>query len=498
MARSNGLNIKYIVVSDKQIDDMMAPDAQTLFLSATEFISNEAPADLRKLYNAKVINLCSNYEYLSKGYYCSLLAEARGMRCVPSAANAVTMNWKRHYQSSLPELNALLDKHFKEPVDEPLNRSYTVYFGRTEIDALEDLASRLFDLFRFPLMTVQIGIDGRGKWVVKGVEPLSLSDLPVQKRDYFIDALKRFTGSAWRNKNDKKKKYWIAILHDPDEKQPPSDKGALNKFVKAGKDMNISIELVTKNDFSSLLEFDAVLIRETTAINHHTYRFAFKAESENIPCIDDTQSIIRCCNKVFQHELLASKNIPLPETWVIDRKSEKTLESELPYPLVVKIPDGSFSNGVIKVETPETFREAANELLKKSDIILAQEFVGSDFDWRIGILNGEPLYACKYYMAQGHWQIYNHTAKTIRRKQGRHETLPISRVPDNIMKVALRAAKLIGDGFYGVDLKEVDGKVVVMEVNDNPSIDSGVEDQILGIKLYKAILQRLVEMIENS
>ncbi|MBN8520509.1 MAG: RimK family protein [Alphaproteobacteria bacterium] len=498
MAHNKSLNIKYVVVSDKPLDDVITPDAQTLFLSATEFISNEAPVDLRKLYKAKVINLCSNFDYLSKGYYCSLLAEARGMRCVPSAANAVTMNWKRHYQSSLPELNALLDKYFKEPPEEPLTRSYTIYFGRTEVESLEDLAGRLFDLFRFPLMTFQIGLDGKGKWVVKGVEPLSLPDLPAQKRDYFIETLKLFTGSAWRNKNDKKKKHWIAILHDPDEKQPPSDKNALGKFIKAGKDMNVSVELVTKNDFSSLLEFDAVLIRETTAINHHTYRFALKAENENIPCIDDTQSIIRCCNKVFQHELLTSKNIALPATWIVDRKTQKTLENELPYPVVVKIPDGSFSNGVIKAETPESFREAANELLKKSDIILVQEFVESDFDWRIGILNGEPLFACKYYMAQGHWQIYNHGAKTLKRRQGRHETLPVSRVPEHVLRVALRAAKLIGDGLYGVDLKEVNGRAIVMEVNDNPSLDSGVEDQVLGMKLYKAILQRLLDMIEQE
>lgn len=497
MGRKNNQNIKYLIVSDKPLDDFIPTDAQTLFLSATDFIANASDIDLRKSYVTKVVNLCSRYEYLSKGYYCSLLAEARGMRCVPSAANAVTMNWKRHYQSSLPELNALLDKHFKEPADEPLTRTYTIYFGRTEIEPLEELASRLFDLFRFPLMTVEINLDGRGKWVVKNVNPLSISDLPVQKRDFFVGALKKFTGSAWRNKNDKKEKHWIAILHDPDEKQPPSDKGALNKFVRAGRDMNISVELLTKNDFSSILEFDAVLIRETTAINHHTYRFAFKAENEYIPCIDDTQSIIRCCNKVFQYELLASKRIPLPQTWIVDRKTEKTLENELPYPVVIKIPDGAFSNGVVKVESADAFRIASNELLKKSDIILAQEFVESEFDWRIGILNNEPLYACKYYMAKGHWQIYNHTAKTIKRRAGRHETLPLSRVPDKVMKVALRAAKLIGDGFYGVDLKEVDGRVVVMEVNDNPSVDSGVEDKILGDKLYKAILQRLVDMIES-
>ena len=46
-------------------------------------------------------------------------------------------------------------------------------------------------------------------------------------------------------------------------------------------------------------------------------------------------------------------------------------------------------------------------------------------------------------------------------------------------------ANLIGDGLYGVDLKQAGDKVVVIEVNDNPNIDCGVEDVYLGDDLYK-------------
>lgn len=77
----------------------------------------------------------------------------------PPVANIVTLNWKRNYQSELPELNALLEKHFKEEPDEPLARTYTAYFGRCKIDQLEPLARRLFDMFRFPLMQVEIKAD---------------------------------------------------------------------------------------------------------------------------------------------------------------------------------------------------------------------------------------------------------------------------------------------------------------------------------------------------
>lgn len=489
--------IKHIIIVDKPTPALSSsPDR--LIVTATDFIANNVGIDLRKATHVKIVNLCTNYDYLSKGYYCSLLAEARDLRCVPSVENIVTLNWKRHYQSSLPELNSLLEKHFIEPPEEPLARTYSVYFGRTENQKLDAVARRLFDLFRFPLMTVEIKYGTAGKWMIEAVEPLPLSDVPKEKVPVFCNALDRFTGAAWKSVANKPEKYWIAILHDPDEKLPPSDKIALNKFVKIGKEMGLFVEFITRQDYATLLEYDALFIRETTAINHHTFRFAHKAASEGIPCIDDMQSIIRCCNKVFLHEMLLAHKVPMPITNIIDKRSERHSESEYEYPIVLKIPDGAFSRGMIKAANPEEFRKAAQELFRNSEIILAQEFIQSDFDWRVGVLGGEPLYACKYYMAKNHWQIYNHGAKKGgTHRSGAHETVPVSKVPKDVMAVALKAAKLVGNGLYGVDLKQTAHGIYVMEVNDNPSIEHGCEDQHLGDELYRRILQHMVRMIEN-
>ena len=488
--------VKHIIVTDKKLD-FLPPDLDVVVMNATDFVANHGEIDLRKSPNIKIINLCSSFDYLSLSYYCSLLAEARGMRCMPSVANILTLNWKRHYHAHLPELNALLEKNYKHPPDEPIVRSYTICFGRSSEEMLEDVGRRAFDLFRFPLMTVEIRLDPKGKWFVSSVEPLSITDLPQQMHSFFLSSLKKFTGTAWRNKEGKKEKYWIAVLYDPKEKDPPSNKAALQKFIKAGKDNNVAVELITKNDFASVLEYDALFIRETTAIDNHTYRFVRKAESEDLPCIDDSQSIIRCCNKVFQYEMLESRKVPLPKTLIIDRRNLKDIESKMFYPAVVKIPDGAFSRGVVKVANSQEFHATAAELLKKSEIILAQEFVESEFDWRIGVLDNEPLFACKYYMAEGHWQIYNHKAKTLKKQSGEHETVPVGKVPKAVLDIALKAARYIGDGLYGVDLKQSGDKIVVMEVNDNPNVDVGVEDQILGDEIYRRIIKSLIRRIEE-
>ena len=105
--------------------------------------------------------------------------------------------------------------------------------------------------------------------------------------------------------------------------------------------------------------------------------------------------------------------------------------------------------------------EKSKNLLSKSDLILSQEFMPTEFDWRIGLLGGEVIFACKYFMAGKHWQVmdWNKTGKT---KYGKTETVPVEAVPAEIIKTAIEAGLLIGTGFYGVDMKWHNGKAVVI------------------------------------
>ena len=65
------------------------------------------------------------------------------------------------------------------------------------------------------------------------------------------------------------------------------------------------------------------------------------------------------------------------------------------------------------------------------------------------------------------------------------------------MKTALRAANLIGDGFYGVDLKQTEDQCYVIEVNDNPNVDAGNEDGVLKDALYREVLGVLMRRVQE-
>ncbi|HPJ22019.1 MAG TPA: GNAT family N-acetyltransferase, partial [Clostridia bacterium] len=97
-----------------------------------------------------------------------------------------------------------------------------------------------------------------------------------------------------------------------------------------------------------------------------------------------------------------------------------------------------------------------------------------------------------------HWQIYNWKEDGHDNFSGGFETVDIAEVPVKVLKTALKATALIGDGLYGVDLKESNGKVYVIEVNDNPSIEYGIEDKIAGTGLYHSIMQSIYNRIEDS
>jgi len=216
--------------------------------------------------------------------------------------------------------------------------------------------------------------------------------------------------------------------------------------------------------------------------------------------VDDPLSIIRCTNKVYLNELLEKEGIPSPKSELIFRTNPldyAVVSQSLKEPFIVKIPDGSFSLGVKKVNNKEEYIETISTYFTKSSILLAQEYLPTDFDWRIGVLNGEPLYACKYFMAKGHWQIYYHQSSG-KSRSGMAETIPIYKVPKPILRNAIKATSLIGSGLYGVDLKMINDKGVVIEINDNPNIDYGVEDAIMGDELYYRILNHFVRHLEQK
>lgn len=486
------------IIVDKKTDWVAYYPTEDL-LTAHDYLAQGSRSDAMP---TQVINLCNSYRYLSYGYYTSLLAEARGHKVIPSIRTINDLGKKSIYGLNMDTLNASLNKlvsrnaSLRAQLEENQRLQVTLCFGQTLFAPLADLARQIFEQFPCPIlsMTFRKGDD----WQIEALHPEGLKHLSSEEEDLFATSLDAYSRKIWRKPSAKRKyRYDLAILIDPQEKLPPSDPDALKYFIRAGKKLGIDVELIEKKDFSHLAEYDALFIRETTSISNHTYRFAKKAEVEDMVVMDDPTSILRCCNKVYLADLLASKGIPMPQTTFLykDRKKELLKVAEtMTWPAVLKVPDGAFSKGVVKVNNKEELLEQTTRFFKQSAILLLQEFMYTDYDWRIGILNNKPLFACQYFMTKGHWQIYNHSSGEA--ESGGFTTLPVHQVPPQVLKTALKATRLIGDGLYGVDLKQSGDRVVVIEVNDNPNIDSEVEDLYLKEDLYHQVMSEFLRRME--
>jgi glutathione synthase/RimK-type ligase-like ATP-grasp enzyme len=260
----------------------------------------------------------------------------------------------------------------------------------------------------------------------------------------------------------------------------------MQKFREAAEVLGMKAELITANDAHRLTDFDALFIRETTNVNHYTYQFSRQAAAAGMVVIDDPESILKCTNKIYLTELLSRHHIAVPKTLIVHKDNVDQIAATLGLPCILKQPDGAFSLGVVKIQSQEELQAKVDELLEKSELILAQEYLPTDFDWRIAVLDQRPLFVCKYYMAPGHWQVIKR--EHFGQCEGKTEAFSVGEVPDDVVSIAARAANLIGDGFYGVDLKQVGNQYYVIEINDNPNVDAGNEDGVLGDALYREVM----------
>src|SRR5690606_22048626 len=272
----------------------------------------------------------------------------------------------------IEDLNQKLVKFLPEIGRDATDFGLLVYFGRSSYPPLADLARQVFETFPCPILRIEF--ERQRVWQIASIRPAGLHTLSDQQEDSFADALDRFSTKLWRKPRARRtSRYDIAVLQDPEEAMPPSNRKALKQFVAVGRDLGVELDLVTRNDFARLAEYDGLFIRETTALNNRTYRFARRAEREGMVVIDDPVSILRCTNKIYLHDLMKSRRIPIPRTEILfrdDARKLAALPDLLGFPIVLKIPDGSFSRGIIKVETAEQLQHAAEELFGHTALLL--------------------------------------------------------------------------------------------------------------------------------
>ncbi len=492
---------RFLLVADSA-DELQMFDGQYALATTAAYVSGRMGMETKRL---RVINLSRSFEYQSMGYYASLLAEARGHSVLPTVETALNLASREGYASRLPELDALLARALARH-GLALPDSMLVYLGQAEDQRFASLGRRVFEWFGAPVIKIHFRRREVGNGEVAdrraGISRLSirsLSRLTLAQKAEFTRVLAARAHAVWQTRPvHVSLRFSVAVLHDPGEILPPSSVNTLRWFARVAEKQGVAVEPIARRDLARLAEYDGLFIRETTSIRDHTFTFARRARAEGMPVIDDPVSMIRCTNKIYLWEILTKAGLPTPPTLVLRRDTNlDEVANSLTFPLVLKVPDGSFSRGVKKAADMVQMRALADVFFRESELLLAQRFMPTTFDWRIGVLGGRALFACQYLMARNHWQIVNHRSDG-RAIEGGFRTVAIAQAPPVVIETAVAAARLIGDGFYGVDLKETDdGGIVVIEVNDNPNLEHGVEDKVEGNAVWDSLIQWFVERLRR-
>jgi glutathione synthase/RimK-type ligase-like ATP-grasp enzyme len=434
---------------------------------------------------AKVVNLCRANKYQGRGYYVSLLAEARGHDPMPTVKALGDLQSEELRQAIAGKVAELTRGISHEESD---RFELDAYFGRDPAGTHGPLAEQLFAATNAPLLRAHFR-KGAAGWELEQLMAIAASDVQPRHREALVAAATGYaTGSARPPKAaaEGARTPVLAILHDPDAPDKCSNDEALRKFVQVAPKVGLRAELIGPGDIGRIEEFDALFIRTDPSVDNYTYPLARKCESLGMPVVDDPESVLRCSNKVFLDELLTQHGIPKPKTLKVHGGNLREIVPALGLPLVLKVPDGAFGLGVCKIESEAELEAKAKEFFARSEMLIAQEWLPTEFDWRIGVFDGRPLFAAQYMMAPGHWQV--HKREGGEHVEGETVAFAIGEVPEVVVETALRACNLIGRGLYGVDLKQSGGKCWLIEVNVNPNIDAGNEDQILGDALYREVL----------
>jgi glutathione synthase/RimK-type ligase-like ATP-grasp enzyme len=484
----------WVILVDQPRD---LPNAETphKVITTSEYLARPRLFDAAR---PKLVNLARSYAYQSKGYYASLLAEARGHRVVPTVETMLELREQKLYEHALPDLEEELNRCARRAGFKPDGElRLLVCFGIARDSRFEPFGRLLFDLFRCPALEVSVD-GGTARLSINRIRPRAITRLADGEGAFFRESLNNHTRREWRGPKARAvAKYDLAVLYDPDEKTAPSSPDSIKHFARIAEKMSVEVERITRRQLGRLAEFDGLFIRETTSIDNHTYRFARRAWQEGMPVIDDPFSMIRCTNKIFLMELLGQHRVPTPPTVIVGRDTDLAeVIDQLGLPMVVKIPDGSFSRGVHKIESAAAFNAVAAGLFEETDLVLAQKFLPTEFDWRVGVLAGEPLFVCQYRMARGHWQVVKYRPDGSSHEGG-FRAFGLGQAPSEVIDIAVRAARPIGDGFYGVDLKQTRDGIVVMEVNDNPSLEHGIEDAVGKDEIWTRLLRWFVERFEK-
>jgi len=235
-----------------------------------------------------------------------------------------------------------------------------------------------------------------------------------------------------------------------------------------------------------LAGFDAIIPRIGASLTFYGTAVVRQFEMMNTYCLNESVAITRSRDKLRALQLLSRKGIGMPVTGFANSPgdTDDLLRLVGGSPVVIKLLEGTQGVGVVLAETSKA-AESVIEAFRGLDAnFMVQEFIkeAGGADLRCMVVGEKVVAAMKRQGKEGEFRSNLHrggTAKLIKLTPEERST-------------AVRASKIMGLNFSGVDLLRSNHGPVVMEVNSSPGLE-GIE-----AATGKDVASMVVEFIEKN
>ena len=198
----------WVILVD-QPKDFPNADTPHKVITTSEYLARPRLFDIGR---PKLVNLSRSYAYQSKGYYASLLAEARGHRVVPTVETMLELREAKLYEHALPELEDELNRCARRADVQPEGEfKLLVCFGIARDAALRGVRPAAVRLVPLP----GAGGDGRARHrlSIDRIRPRNITRLANGEATFFRESLHQHTKREWRDPKARTvAKYDLAVL----------------------------------------------------------------------------------------------------------------------------------------------------------------------------------------------------------------------------------------------------------------------------------------------
>jgi gamma-F420-2:alpha-L-glutamate ligase len=272
-------------------------------------------------------------------------------------------------------------------------------------------------------------------------------------------------------------KGWI-IYKDTEENLKP-ESFEIQRFIEVAQQQGIGLcvlrpeqfdLIVTREDKKSIFVDgkpdalpDFVLPRMGAGTTYYALSILRHLEKLGVPCINSSASVDTVKDKLYTHQILAERNMPVPKTMLMKLPIDAELvEQQIGFPVVIKAISGSQGKGVFLAEKKTHLIDLIQliELTNPKFNLILQEFVQTSFgrDLRVFVIGGRVVGCMERTASDTGFKANFSSGGSVRQ----HEVTP------EIEWLATEAARILGLDIAGVDLLFDEDHFKICEVNSSP------------------------------